>query len=231
MHRLVKTLIGGAAGAALIIGTAGIAQSDTIYIDLVTNPGSDDVTLDLADGSPQTATITLEVATANDDNKNGCNLTASGSQVRFDVVVNTVSGTASTLDKSVVTFTDCTTPQTIGVSATAVGVIGVTLTYKDHVSGSSPLTAADWNTAGAAFSVTVIDSTQTGTLDAPEIANAYLSDRLDNSDCKEAFGNNKNKSNWHGQLISAVAQHFQGQTFTNSTKAIVEDYVEDACRP
>ena len=61
---------------------------------------------------------------------------------------------------------------------------------------------------------------------APAIANEYLRDRANIADCKDNLGTNKNKSNWHGQLISAVAHEFEGTTFT---EAEVHAFVEEAC--
>jgi hypothetical protein len=222
-----KLVAGGILGSLLLFAPA--AQADEIYIDVSVNADANDITLDLFEGSPQLASVLLEYTETNGDGKNGCNLTGPASQVTFPVNVQLVSGSAPVLDKTSVTFSSCDATQTIGITASAVGVVNVSLGAPTWTSNSS-VTASSWDASQAAFSVTVIDSTPVATLDAPEIANAWLSGRADNSDCKESWGTAKSKkANWHGQLLSAVAHKYQGQTFTEATKSIVESDVEQSC--
>ena len=229
----IKRLVGaGIVATAMAASSLNAAIADQIYIDTVNNTGANDVTLDLVSGSPQSGSVTLEYRATNGDGKNGCNLTGTGKHVTFPLVVQTVSGTAPVLDKASVTFTDCTQTQTVNISATAVGTINVTLNTPTFQTNDPDVVAGSWDVSGAGFSVTVVDSTQVGMLDAPEIANAYLGDRADNSDCKAAWGTvgKPKQADWHGKLISAVAKQYQGQTFTSATKATVESAVEQSCR-
>ena len=85
-------------------------------------------------------------------------------------------------------------------------------------------------TNNANFTVNVLDPVvEAPTRDAPAIANEYLRDRGNNDDCMDAQGTNKNKNNWHGQLISRIAKHFEGQSFTAAQEDEVHDAVDTLC--
>jgi hypothetical protein len=82
----------------------------------------------------------------------------------------------------------------------------------------------------ADFTVNVLDPVvDEPTRDAPAIANEYLRNRADNGDCQERQGTNKNKNNWHGQLVSKVAKEFAERSFTASQEGVVTTFVESLC--
>ncbi|WP_341360704.1 hypothetical protein V5H98_05930 [Georgenia sp. M64] len=67
---------------------------------------------------------------------------------------------------------------------------------------------------------------------APAIANEYLRESATPElleACREANGTNKNRANWRGKLVSAVARELRGRTFGPDEEHVVTDDVEDRC--
>lgn len=143
----------------------------------------------------------------------------------------TVSGTPLVFDDA----TDCAGVDFTVEGGTAIGsatfnVFVATLACNDCDPSAGWTQLFESATGGSTLftvTVTVIDPTIDGPVDAAGIANAYLKDR-ENSDCMGKWGSNKTKSNWHGQLISHIAQHFSGQAVTG---AQIAAYIEAACLP
>lgn len=186
--------------------------------------------------STKTFTITVgETATAvltyaqDKTGKNGCDLTGKDSQVTFGTsssVDGVISGLAETVQ-----YTACPDeddlPRTISFTGAAPGTTVVSFGV-DSISARD-VTAADFMTGPATFTVVVVAAEGR---DAPAIANDYLHNDADEATlaaCKEANGTNTSQSNWHGQLITKIAQYFEGQTFTEDDEYIVVDKVREYC--
>jgi hypothetical protein len=89
--------------------------------------------------------------------------------------------------------------------------------------------AEDFVTTPASFTVVVLAAEGRH---APAIANDYLANDADRATleaCQDANGTNRNQSNWHGQLINKIAQHFEGRTFAKDEEYIVIDKVHEYC--
>lgn len=226
--------------AIFAVAFSGLAMADDIGNNVTVNTDGDRViTLDLADadidGNVQ-HTVTFSYTTTDGDGKNGCNLGGQGSQVTFSIAAASGgTGAVPTLDTSSVQFLNCpplNPAPTVTVTANAVGSNWFALSSSPTLLTTNHGTVT-FNTTAATFLVTVIDSRVLAALDASEIANAHLKDRadgkmhgVDNEECVR-LGTNKNKSNWHGVLISAVTKAFPtGGTWT---AADVRSYVDAAC--
>lgn len=239
-----------AAVAAIAFVGSNAALADSVYndIDATVDATLESMVMDVGDVESVGLYIRVENAAAEGGSDSGgvsgCNLQG-GRRLVLDIG-NTNGGAASVVadtssrfgsDPSKVLFTgDCeagdpkvsilkATLTVTGVAATAVGTPAVVSFTKDSTNSTA---LGNWNLAPASFDVTVVGTAPAPTRDAPAIANTYLSDASDayTDNCKAAQGTNKNRSNWHGQLISKVARQFEGQSFTVAT---VTAYVDSLC--
>lgn len=226
MRSTLRTTLVGAAAAALVLGTSGVASADTI------STSSSDASYDAATRTftisvGQTATATLAYL-ADKTGKNGCDLTGKDSQVTFGV--NSSEATVVSGLRQSVQYTACPDvddlPQTVTFTGAVPGTTVVTFDV-DSVTAKD-VTAAGFVTDPASFTVVVLGEGR----DAPAIANDYLHNAADEATlaaCQEANGTNRDKTNWHGQLITKIAQFFEGQSFTEDEEYIVVDKVREYC--
>jgi hypothetical protein len=228
MRSIFRSLLVGGASAALVLGTAGLAGADTISTSS-TDASYDAVTRTFTISVGQTATATLTYA-ADKTGKNGCDLTGKDSQVTFGV--NTAGDPAVTGLLQSVQYTACpdedTPPQTLTFTGVAAGTAVVSFDV-DSVTAKD-VTAAGFATEPATFTVVVLDP-EDGR-NAPAVANDYLHNAADEATlaaCQDANGTNRDKSNWHGQLIAKVAQFFGDETFTEEEEHIVVAKVRELC--
>jgi hypothetical protein len=222
-HRIVTLTALTAVLGLLLVGTA---LADIVDNDILE---ADANTVELEVGDTRDVTITIEVESTSDGDGAGCNIGGAGNQLVLDVASSTPTKVSVT--PAQLTFVDCDDERTVTVTALqptdGVGaVIGFT------VNGETQLRSGDRRTVNQAdFVVNVFApaADDEPVRDAPAIANEHLRNRADNSDCQDANGTNKNKNNWHGQLISKVAKHFDGQSFTAAQEGTVTSYVEGLC--
>ena len=233
-----RTIAALASAAALVALSAPAALADDVTASAADfQVISDQNTIVLTIG--EAASVTLTYANTNGDGKNGCNLSGSGdTQLALDVV-----GTADPIDGAAgidglplsVVFPACDdndlpANQVLSFTATSPG----TTSYAFPVNSSSTVawSGSTFDTSGSNFVVTVLAPVEELGKDAPAIANGWLHNTADADQleaCRQALGNNKNKSNWQGNLISQIAQFFAGQTFTASQEATVVNKVKTLC--
>ena len=140
------------AAGSLLLASAGVVYADQIYNNL---DGSIDSTAEVMPLNVGTnGTTTLAVVTANDDGKQGCNLTGSTT-----LTLNLVSSNpaVATVSPSTVTFTSCSATAALSVTPVAAGSSSVTAVL---VSNS---TAGSFNLTPAAFTVSVTAPAPTNT--------------------------------------------------------------------
>jgi hypothetical protein len=234
--RKTKVLAGMTAGLMLV---SGAALADNINNDL--DEGVTTVEVNVAETSDP-VTIWVET-TSGDGDVPGCNIAGEA----YKLVLDVASADASkvTVSPSTITIDDCDeangkTVTVMGEAPTGGTAVMVSFTINEAESSfrtsetgppPNPTIINSKFTNDAVFYVNVLDP-QGPTRDAPAIANEYLRERGDNDDCLEAQGTNGRpgqkgyKSNWHGQSISKIAQHFEGESFT---EAEVEAAVETLC--
>jgi hypothetical protein len=234
MRSKFRTTFATAAAAAMVLGTAGLAAADDIestsgYFETDTKT----VVMEVGD----TAAVTLGyivTGTGNtpEDGNSGCNLSGGPStQLVLDVVGTAAPApdTAAGLTglPATVTFADCAATVQLNFTATSPG----TTYYTFPVNTVATVAQGTFDTSAANFVVTVLAPEADEGRDAPAIANEYLKglDGVELEICKAANGTNKNKANWHGQLISKVAHQFEGQSFGPSREHIVTDFVDGTC--
>jgi hypothetical protein len=242
MRSKLRATFATAAAAAMVLGAAGLAAADDI--DTTSESPSYSVvsgvkTFVMEIG--ETASATLTYSEKNDDGRNGCNLggwpgtPGAQTQLVLDVVGTAAPGDSTaglTGLPATVTFADCGSddaPATVELNFTAESAGTTYFSFPVNTGGT--VAQGTFDTSAANFMVTVLAPEEDEGRDAPAIANEYLkgldSDKLEA--CKLANGTNKNRANWHGQLISKVAQHFEGQTFGPSKEHVVTDYVDSQC--
>lgn len=216
-----------AASAALFLGSTGMAAADTISTSS-TDASYDAATRTFTIAVGQTATATLAYA-ADRTGKNGCDLTGKDSQVTFGTA-SSVGGVVSGLAETV-QYTACPDeddpPRSVSFTGATPGTTVVSFAVESVT--AKDVTAAGFVTGPATFTVVVVAPEGR---DAPAIANDYLHNDADDATlaaCQEANGTNTSQSNWHGQLISKIAQYFEGQTFTEDEEYIVIDKVREYC--
>lgn len=256
--RRYRTLAAMTAGLTLL-GSAAFA--DIVYNDIDNNVDTtlESIVMEVGD-APETVGLYIQVQNATTEGsggENGCNLKG-GRQLVLDIANSNTAAVTVTADSAfrfasnsskVLLTGDCeqdvdgvSTPvlkATLSVaanSATPVGTPAV-ISFSKDLTNSTAL--GNWSLTQASFDVTVTEPDNGPTRDAPAIANEHLSGQdNDYTDaCKEELGTNGkagsrgHKSNWHGQLISNVAKHFEGETFTAAQESMVTDYVDDLCFP
>jgi hypothetical protein len=188
--------------------------------------------------------VTIWVEASNEDvdgesDVPGCNIGEDG-QLVLDVA--SADSSKVTVSPASITIEDC--GETAGATVTVTGaaptdgtavMVSFTVNQTESVlrelrtgNPSNPTIINSKFADDATFYVNVLDP-QGPTRDAPAIANEYLRERSENDDCLDAQGTNGRpgqrgyKSNWHGQLIAKIAQHFDGASFTEAqVKAAVE---------
>jgi hypothetical protein len=239
-----RTTFATAAAAAMVLGTAGLAVADDVE---VTSTYFQTETRTIVMEVGDTASVTLGYVATGDgqnpeDGKSGCNLGGPGAHFTMGVTETADPAGGAGIDglPASVVFTACEVTvdgvkgpasQDLTFEATSPGTTTVSFPAQSFTTNHEKVTLSSFDTSGASFVVTVTAPEEDEGRDAPAIANEYLkgldSDKLEA--CKLANGTNKNKANWHGQLISKVAQHFEGQTFGPSKEHVVTDYVDSQC--
>jgi hypothetical protein len=219
--RKTKVLAGMTAGL-MLLGTAALA--DILHNDILE---ADANTVELLVGEAAQVDISIEVESTSDGDGAGCNIAGAGHELVLEVASD---DSAVTVSPPQLTFTDCDDIRTVTVTGIApTGATGANVTFTVDDDATTLRTGTRRTLNEADFVVNVLAPAELEGRDAPAIANAYLHASDDNSDCKELQGTNKNKNNWHGQLISKVAKHFEGQTFVPSQESLVTDYVDTLC--
>jgi hypothetical protein len=190
-------------------------------------------------GVGDSATVTLTYAVTGSgknpvDGKSGCNLSGgAGTQLVMDVVpeADPVAGAAGVAGMpATVTFESCDdagAPATVTLSLTALSP-GVT-TYRFVEDAAATVGQGSFDTTGATFVVVVPDDEGR---DAPAIANEWLHEVATDAElasCQVSNGTNPGQTNWHGQLISKVAQFFEGQSFGPGEEDVVIGKVRELC--
>jgi hypothetical protein len=223
--RKTKVLAGMTAGL-MLLGSAALADIVENDLNVV---GGEKETVELLVGESESVNIYIGDVNAPSGDRNGCNIGGgSGAQLVLDV---SSSDAAVSVTPSQIVFDgdeacEEVRPVTVtGVSGT--GAAGALVSFT--VNPSSKLKDDSLTQIDANFVVNVTAPQELEGREAPAIANAYLHASEDNSDCKAANGTNKNQNNWHGQLISKVAQHFEGQSFAPAQENVVTDYVDGLC--
>lgn len=234
-----KTLTAAAAAASLVLLVPSAASADDVAassIDFQVVAEQNTIVLTVG----ESASVTLTYSQTNDDGKSGCNLQGSGSQLTLDVVGtgDPVDGPAglSGMPEAVV-FESCD-DATGADSVVVLNFAGVspgttTFTFSRNAAGTvtnSP--DATYDTSGATFVVTVLAPQEQVGRDAPAVANDWLHNTATLEQlaaCRALNGTNKTGSNWHGQLIGKVAQHFEGQSFSTAQEQVVVDQVKAYC--
>lgn len=225
-----RTMLVAAAAAALVVGWAGAAAADdvrTTSTDVSYDASTRTFTLHVGD----TATAALSYyATAT--GKSGCDLTGRGSFVSLGSS-SSEAGVVSNLTPEV-TYTACgdvddPAVQTVTFTAANPGTTTVTFAVDGFSSSSALVSAGTFDLTAATFTVVVLGNDGR---DAPAIANDFLRDVADAETlaaCQDVNGTNADKSDWHGQLITKIAQFFEGQSFTEDEEHIVVEKVLEYC--
>jgi hypothetical protein len=232
-----KHLLVGAAGLLLAATVAPASADDVTASSVDFQVVADQNTIVMVVGDSSTVDLTYSVT--NGDGKQGCNLTGPGSQLVLDVVGtgDAVEGPAglSGVPASVAfeacddELTDTAAVRTLSFTAVSPGT--TTFTFTRNATSSVSSSSGTYDTTAATFVVTVLAPQEEVGRDAPAIANDWLHNTATAAElaaCREANGT-KNKSNWHGQLISKVAQLFEGQSFTASQESVVINQVKAYC--
>lgn len=228
------------AGAAtlLLVGATPAALADDVDassagFQLVDQQNT--LVLDVGD----TASVTLAYAVTGTgknpvDGNSGCNLSGGrDTQLVMDVVAEAdpVAGPAGVAGMPAdVTFESCDVdgaPATVTLSLTALAPGVTTYTFAEDAGRTNA--RGTFDTSGATFVVVVNDEEGR---DAPAIANEWLHEVATDAElasCQEANGTNTGQANWHGQLISKVAQFFEGQSFGPSEEHVVIEKVQEYC--
>jgi hypothetical protein len=224
---------------------AGSAFADLVYNDVDDSIDNEVETLVIAPGDVEIVTLTWINTNTNEsvwglegsghddeeasyvDTVTQCNLR---SDLFADVSVTNTNAavaavTSDDLEDGKIRFEDCGDE----IELTVTGVAAGTTEVRFAIAAGSTAEGANF-TAPANFDVQVV-SPDPGRA-APAIANEYLRTHTDAdflASCKGANGTNRNKSNWHGQLITKVADQFEGQTFARGSEGPVMDYVDSLC--
>jgi hypothetical protein len=251
--RRFKTLAGLTAGM-MLLGSA--AMADIVYNDLdpETEPLKaevESIVMEVGD-DPETVGLYIRVRNAAAEGtggESGCNLKG-GRELVLDIYNSAPSSASVTADAEyryegnaaqVLLKGDCE----VAVDGTEIDLLKATLTVQalaptadgapaNITFGRNSASTALGNTSlvEASFDVTVLaQAVEMPSRDAPAIANEYLKQQSNEytDNCKAQNGTNKNKNNWHGQLISKVAQEFEGQSFTLAQEDLVTGYVDLLC--
>ena len=141
------------AAGTLLLASAGVVYADQIYNNLDSSVDSVAEVMPLNVGGTN-GTTTLAVVAANEDGKQGCNLTGSTT-----VTLNLFSSNpaVATVSPSTVTFTSCGSGPTLNVTPVAAGSSSVTAVLVSNT------TAGSFNLAPAAFTVNVTAPAPTNT--------------------------------------------------------------------
>lgn len=251
MRSSLRTTFVCAASAALILGSAGVASADTISTSS-TDASYDATTKTFTMYVGESATVTLTYGVTNPEKlstgggkpvwgpgEQGCELKGGAeNKLVLDAVAASTDGGALALADPVV-FEACeevvdgekvAATEDMSFTATAPGVVDVSFVKDAATVVDSKVTSAVFNTESAGFQVIIL-APEDGR-DAPAIANDYLHNVADGATraaCQEANGTNRDKANWHGQLINKIAQYFEGQSFTEDEEWIVVAKVREYC--
>ncbi|HEX8085711.1 MAG TPA: PxKF domain-containing protein [Solirubrobacteraceae bacterium] len=148
---------------ALALGaSAAMADDVSNTLDATIDSTAESVTL-VSQGAD--GTVTLFVQPRNGDGKNGCNLT--GVAPLLKVSVNTSNPAAATVSPSSLTFGSCGDTPAITVTPNAVGTSTITLTQTLNT------TTGSFNLAPATFTVNVINTPPTVTVDGVDDGASY----------------------------------------------------------
>jgi hypothetical protein len=126
-------LLAAVALVAVSVGYGGAAYADQISNDLDSTVEATAEVMPLNVGSADGTTV-LRVLPANNDGKNGCNLT--GSTIATFSVTSSADSVA-TVSPGTVTFTSCEMTPTLTVTANAVGTATITLAQTANTTGGS----------------------------------------------------------------------------------------------
>jgi thrombospondin type 3 repeat protein/Big-like domain-containing protein len=213
------SLIIGMLFAALMFGAVAYADDVSNNLDTSVEATLENMPLTVggADGSVQ-----FHLAPTNTDEKNGCNLTGSGSQLVLGISSSDTS--VATLSASSVTLTGCdpTLSSAIIVHPVGAGTTTVTLTFTSVITSSAATAASNYNLAPASFTVSVsnpvaLDTDGDGVPDAsdncPSAANA------DQADADGDGTGNACDSNAYAPAVGTAASDAngnEGDTLTTS---------------
>lgn len=131
--------------SGLLLSAAGVAQADMVYnnVDASVDAAAESMPLNVGGA---TGTTTLAVSPANNDGKNGCNLT--GSTV-LTLGLASSNPAAATVSPSSVTFTACGSTKLVTVTPVAAGLTTISATQTLNNTGGT------FDLAPAAFTVNV----------------------------------------------------------------------------
>ncbi|WP_353710428.1 PxKF domain-containing protein [Arthrobacter sp. K5] len=131
--------------SGLLLSAAGVAQADVVYnnVDASLDAAAESMPLNVGGG---TGTTTLAVSPANDDGKNGCNLT--GSTV-LTLGLASSNPAAATVSPSSVTFTACGSTKLVTVTPVAAGLTTISAIQTFNNTGGT------FDLAPATFTVNV----------------------------------------------------------------------------
>lgn len=219
----------GAAATALVLGAMTGASADTIAVGSA-DAGYDPATRTFTIAVGQTATADIAYG-VDATGKSGCDRTGRGSHVAFTAGSST-AGVVADLTPDV-RYDACpadgeTLTRPVSFTGAAPGVTEVSFEVASWASNGAGVGASTFLTEPATFTVVVTGEGR----HAPAIANEFLNHDADESvlaACRAALGTNDNRSNWHGNLISAVAEHFGDRVFTEDEEHVVVDHVLDLC--
>jgi len=253
MRPTFRTTFVCAASAALVLGTSGVASADDVDVTstaptAVVVDGIPTITLDAG----QTGSVVLAYDETDPEKLTsgggkptwgpglgGCELKGGPgvdpNLTQLVLGVHDVTDGVIALGSDSVDFEDCTdvvdgvqVAATRTLTFTAGSVSGETLVSFD-VDGRTFAREGAYFTAPDTFRVVVNADDDRA---APAITNDYLDKVADEATlaaCQAANGTNQDKTNWRGQLITKVAQFFQGETFAEDAEWIVIDQVRVFC--
>ncbi|KIS25630.1 hypothetical protein TV39_20190 [Arthrobacter sp. SPG23] len=141
-----RKLLAAVTAGGLLLAGAGVAQADAIYNSIDASVDAEAETMPLNVGGPVGKT-TLALRTANEDGKNGCNLTGSTTLTLSLVSSNPAVATVS---PSPVTFTSCGDTEELTVTPVAAGTATISATQTFNNSGGT------FDLAPATFTVNVV---------------------------------------------------------------------------
>ena len=141
-----RTFLAAATVGGLLLSASGVAHADVVYnnLDAIVDAAAE--TMPLNEGGV-TGTTTLAVSPANNDGKNGCNLTASSV---LTLGLASSNPAAATVTPSSVTFTSCGDTKVLTVTPVAAGTATITATQTFNNTGGT------FDLVPASFTVNVV---------------------------------------------------------------------------
>jgi hypothetical protein len=195
----------------LLLGS--VARADVVFDNLDTTVDAAAESLNLTISS---APVTLTYTTTDpSDPVGGCNLTGLGSQLVVSVASSNTA--TATLDKSQLTFVNCTTSTSVTVTPHSPGTAIISLSFVSVTTQKDGVTSSNFDLAPATFTVTVTSADTTAPVITPNVAGTLGANGWYTSNVTLTWTVNDPEStvtSSTGCGTSTVSSDTTGQTFT-----------------